>query len=381
MSGVEIANKTVTKKNNYSSILTIVIPTRNRPAHCAAQLRFFRDCGVRYRIVVADSSDSPKAKSVRTACKGIADYRYFDPQTRVFDKWAAVVGTIDTPYVVMTPDDDITFPHAIDAALDALRENEDYVAAHGYVLRFGMHDNIFDIHSVYSFTPTIGEDDPLRRHYQLMRRYQPFIWAVFRTAAFTAALQRAAEVDGAIFQEITFMNIAVLQGKVMRLPLVYAMRGSEESLVPLAEVNPFFWFLKDAGLFFGHYLAYRNRLAQTIRAMNIPIPDDAKLEQLLDIVHGTWLGRAVDVGMINHTARQLLGDGLPAIYVAPQWPGWRPPERSDLVHVSRKNRREYVWREAVVAAEPRTEIAIGADEMANVERQLDVYGMTSDPGS
>ena len=320
------------------------------------------------------------------ACKGIADYRHFDPQARAIDRWAAVTAVVDTPYIVLCPDDDITFPHAIDAALSALSAANDFVAAHGYVLRFGIHrvrggifkaqKNFFDVHDVFSFTPTIGEDDPLRRHYHLMRRYQPFIWAVFRTAAFSTALQRAAQVEGALFQEIMFMNMAVLQGKVMRLPLVYAMRGGEESLTPGDEVNPFFWFLKDAGHFFSCYSAYRNALAKNTRAMNISIPKDAKLEQLLDIVHGTWLGREVDVGMINHAARRLLGDDLPAIQNQPQWPGWRGLDKSDVVHVSAKNDRSYVWRKAVIAAEPRAEITIGSIEIANVERQLDVYDLT-----
>lgn len=386
MNGVGFPNKTPTDNNKNLSLLTIVIPTRNRPIHCAAQLRFLHDCGVRHRIVVADSSDPTNAKNVAAACEGFADYRYFASQTRVVDKCAAVIATIDTPYTVMIPDDDITFPHAIDAALDALRENNDCVAAHGYVLRFGMHaseqglfkrrQNFFDVHNVFSFTPTIGEHDPFRRHYHLMRRYQPFMWAVFRTAAFAAAFRGTIQVDGVVFQEIMFMSLAVLQGKVLRLPLIYAMRGSEKSLTPLAEVNPFFWFLADAGQFFSGYFAYRNALAKNIRAMKISTPKDTKLEQLLDIVHGTWLGREVDVGMINHTARQLLGDDLPAIQNQPQWPGWRAPGKSDIVHVSSRIDRNYVWRKAVIAAEPRAEITIGLEEIANVERQLDAYVLT-----
>jgi len=328
--------------------------------------------------MVADSSDPTEAGNVVAACKGFADYRYFAPQTTVIDKCAAVIAAIDTPYTVMIPDDDITFPHAIDAALNVLREDNECVAAHGYVLRFGMHaaeQKFFDIHDVFGFTPTIGEDDPFRRHYHLMRRYQPFIWAVFRTAVFAAALRGSIQVDGLVFQEIMFMSLAVLQGKVVRLPLVYSMRGSEESLTPLAEINPVFWFLNDAGEFFSRYSAYRNELAKNIRAMNISISKDTKLEQLLDIIHATWLGREVDVGMLNHVARRLLGDDLPAIQNQPQWPGWRAPDKSDLVRASAKSDRSYVWRKTVIAAEPREEITIDLEEMANVERQLDFYSL------
>lgn len=354
-------------------LLTIIMPTKNRPAQCAAQLRFFRDCRVRHRMLVADSSDAAEAALVRKACKGIAEYRYFDPTTRVTDKWGQVVSEVTTPFVVMTPDDDITFPHAIDAALQSLIDKPDYAAAHGHVLRFGTHYDHFDIHGVFSFTPSITDDDPLRRHYQLMRRYQPFIWAVFRTPIFAEALRRAAMVEGAIFQEVAFMNTAVLHGKVMRLPNVYAMRGSAESLSAKADTDPLFWYLKNANQFFGLYGAYRIALSENIRAMNIRVPNNTDLTQLLDLVHGAWLGRAVDVGIINHSARILLGDALDPIQVPPEWAGWRAIEATDVVHKSAAIRREYVWREAVAAAEPRDEIDIGAMEMASVERQLDFY--------
>jgi hypothetical protein len=36
--------------------LTVILPTRNRQRYCAAQLRFFRDCGLAHPIVVADPS-------------------------------------------------------------------------------------------------------------------------------------------------------------------------------------------------------------------------------------------------------------------------------------------------------------------------------------
>ncbi len=56
----------------------------------------------------------------------------------------------------------------------------------GYVVDFGIHDGVFDIRRVRYFTPTIGADEPLQRLYDLVRRYQPFLWAVFRTEALVA---------------------------------------------------------------------------------------------------------------------------------------------------------------------------------------------------
>ena len=373
------------------SPLTVILPTRNRPRYCAAQLRFFRDCGLAHPIVVADSSDPADAQAVRDACAGIARHRRFDPAIGAAEKFITTLRAVDTPFVVMTPDDDVTFPHAIDAALAHLRQNPDFIAAHGYVLRFGMHDEAFDIHNVSGFAPSIGHDEPLQRLYHLIRRYQPIIWAMFRTETVTAAMQAASGVEGLIFQELTFAASAALAGKIARLPVVYSMRGMEESMSRLEEIHPLFWFLRDAEGFFEKYRAYRAGLVRRIRREALaakPVlarlrarvgmlrhgaAENSDLQQVLDLIHATWLGRELDLGALEHTVRQKLGDPLPPIHVAPVWCGWREPVQGDAVHFSPRGDRRYVWRREVLTAEPREEIAITADEMARVERELDAY--------
>ncbi len=285
-------------KERGESRLTVILPTHNRPRHCAAQLRFFKECGLRHDIVVADSSNQEEAEAVRAACVGIADYRRFDPQAR--DKLLTTVRSADTPFVVMTPDDDIAFPHAIDAALHYLTRNPDYVVAHGYTLRFGLNASDFDIHSVYSFAPSIDHDDPLARHYQLMRRYQPFLWAVFRRDILESALVVAQPfVAAAIFQELLFMNAAVFQGKIAMAVDVFIdmMRGMELSQTPVTSSHPLFAVLDDAERFFSGYLAYRNALANFMRERNrIPGARLATTRELgwrispgyrFDVVHAT----------------------------------------------------------------------------------------------
>jgi glycosyltransferase domain-containing protein len=362
--------------------LTVLLPTHNRPRHCAALLDFYKSCSMHHDIVVADSSNSIESEAVRAACNGIA--RHCRLEMDVVDKLVTVIQCIETPYVVMTPDDDITFPHAINLALEYLEQNQDYAAAHGYTLRFGQQLENFDIYGIYTFAPSIDRDDPLERHYDLMRRYQPFFWAVFRRDVLLSALEACRTVRSKIlFQELTAMNFAVLQGKIAMLPIVYAMRGMERSNAALSSTHPLFACIDDAESFFVNYLAYRNALAQAIRERNI-IPNtrsyinpvsgspDARLEQLIDIVHATWLAREADSGVFNHAAEILLGKSKPLIVGDPVWPGWRPLGEGDLVHGGPTNRR-YIWRRALLEAEPRSEIVISYLEMARVERQLDSY--------
>jgi glycosyltransferase domain-containing protein len=372
-----------------SSPLTIVIPTRNRPRYCLALLRFLRDSGTTHPIVIADSSNFADAELIRFGCAGDANYTSSDAATDMFTKLAQVAASITTPFVVMLPDDDVTFPHAINDCLIHLQTNSDFAAAHGYVLRFGINNNDVDIHNVFSFTPTIAAQHPLYRLYYLMQRYQPFIWAVFRTETFAAAMQVAAATRGTVFKELAFMSHAILSGKVARLPVVFAMRGMEESLTHSTESDPFLWFLRDPSSFYTHYAAYRNELVQFIRSKqrdglepdqypqtassSALLRQGVEPETLLDLIHATLLGRTIDLGMVNHQVQLLLGEPLPPIALEKQWLGARQEEPGDVVNSSNLANRRYIWRRAMREAEPRHEITISPDEMRRVEDQLDLY--------
>jgi glycosyltransferase domain-containing protein len=354
-------------------MLTTLLPTRSRPVECARQLRFLRDNGFPYRIIVLDASEGDAAEAVRAACADAAEYRHFAPSFRMADKLAAAVGDVATPFVHPVPDDDVILPHAIDAALLYLRQHDDFAAVHGYFLAFAAREADIDVHRVIGFAPSIAGENPLRRHYDLFRRYQSFYWGIFRTGVFASAVTAACAMKQVLFRELTAMSTAILQGKVARLPLVYALRGSTVSHAGLHQSDPLFWMLRDAGSFFADYAIFRDHIASFIRARNIRLPVEASLEQFLDMSYATYLGREVDTGRINHTVRLLLGEALPPIQPEPHWAGWREPAPGDLVHASLAGERRYIWRQSVLEAEPRDEIAIDREEMPLVERQLDAY--------
>jgi hypothetical protein len=162
------------------------------------------------------------------------------------------------------------------------------------------------------------------------------------------------------------------------------MRGAATSHAAIHDSNPLFWFLRDAQSFFANYLTFRDGIAQFIRAKGIAVPPETRLEQILDIAHATYLGRELDLGMTNYTARLLLGDDIPPIRPDPDWPTRGQSLPDDVVHGSQVPGRRYVWRHRVAEAEPRHEIAIGPSEMTVVERQLDAYrpsGANPGPGT
>ena len=380
------------------SELTIILPTRNRVELCKAQVCFLQRWGIRHRVVVADSSDLPD-DDLREACTGLIEYRRFDPETLPGTKLAAVARSVTTPYVAMMTDDDISFPHTIDACLDHLQRNPDTVVAQGYVLGFSAIEKSIDVHSLQWFIGSIAEATPLRRLYELMRRYQPFFWAVFRTDAYVRANVAANASKGAFFfQELSFAATLALLGNAARLPMIQTLRGDEESHIPPAEGHPFYWFLKDAQSFFAGYADYRDRLVDLLHELDSGrapskigalfqharlylvrlLRWDARTKRgadshVIDIIHATYFGREVDTGRINHMARILLGDPVGPL------PLPKPAQRDlaigpdDIMHPSSIPERRYVWRDAVVNAEPRSEITITPEEIARVEAALDIY--------
>jgi glycosyltransferase domain-containing protein len=349
-------------------LLTVLLPSRNRPDNIAGQLKLLRRAP--YPVIVADSSDAEAAALIRAAASEGAEYRAFAPELTLYDKLELLLRSVDTPFVLLVSDRKITLPHAIEPLLTHLTAHEDHIGALGYVLGFNVAPGAVDIYRVVSFTPTIGEDDPLQRHYHLMRRYQSRAFGVFRVAPLARAVAQARRVKGAVFQETLMMNALALQGKLARLPLIHTLQSEERSFHPPKRNNPFFWFLDDIRSFFAHYQIYRTALTEFIRELGIATPPDVDLDQLVDMIHAVWLHRNFDDGMLNHSARLLLGDALEPLG-APGVPFPGPRRRwRDTV---RQRARRYIWRDEVLRGEPRHEIRVSGQEMEHVMEELDIY--------
>lgn len=379
-----------------SELLTAVIPAHNRVKECMALLRYLRSCEFAHPVVVADSSRSDCARALRNAVGDLARYQYFGSRIKQYAKLARIARNVTSPYIVVLPDDDIAFPHAIESAVRYLQCHEDYVAAHGYSLRFGLERGDFDIYQVEHFIPTIGEDDPMQRYFHLMRRYQTHIWAVFRTGVYATAMEAAATMTGTAFQEYMFQIVSVITGKVARLPTVYAMRGMAPSQADYSEADPFQWLIKDADSFFRHYETFRRGLINFFlhgtpkpgfwarryrraghvgmngRHLAVKSPN-ISFQQLIDLINASCLGREIHTGTINYAVQYALGDVAAPVTFPGPWRGWSEVQPRDLIRVSQRQDRRYIWRSAVLEAEPRDEISINADEMTKVEAQLEFY--------
>jgi hypothetical protein len=162
-------------------------------------------------------------------------------------------------------------------------------------LRFGLEHGDFDIYQVEHFIPTIDDADPMWRYAYLMQRYQPHIWAVFRTEVYAQAMAAAAKMRGTLFQELMFQIVSILKGPVARLPLIYAMRGMEVSQIAYSEADPFQWLLNDAESFFQSYGRFRTALAYYIDNNHIGTsPHPPRLRGRVRAVLTGYMGNTVD---------------------------------------------------------------------------------------
>ena len=266
-------------------LLTVIVPTRNRPDNLPGQLRLFQRAS--YPVVIADSSDPAIADRIRATMPDFARFQPFAPDLSLYDKLELVLRTIETPYVLIASDRKITFPHAIEPLLDRLIAEADHVAAMGYVVGFSAYADTIDINRVIWFTPTIAEDDPLQRHYHLMRRYQSWAFCVFRTSSLLRAAAEARRAIGPVFQELLLMNAVALQGKMARLPVILSLQSEERSFHPPTRNNAFYWLLDDIRSFSEHYMRYRNALTDFMHRIGILPPPNHDLNQLIDMIHAS----------------------------------------------------------------------------------------------
>ena len=84
---------------------------------------------------------------------------------------------------------------------------------------------------------------------------------------------------------------------------------------------------------------------------------EVSLEQVLDLVNASYLARCIDIGKVNHAVQYQLGRIAEPVSFPGPWAGWSEPRPGDLVRRSARLDRRYIWREAVLQAEPKRRLS------------------------
>lgn len=123
-----------------SKTLTLMIPTRNRPHFLRRVLDYYRRVGWPYSISIADASDSgifgETASFVRALKKNLAViHQSFPSDLGVHATWTQMLEGVETPFAIVSGDDDFLIPQALQRCIDFLDTHPDYSLASGFAVR------------------------------------------------------------------------------------------------------------------------------------------------------------------------------------------------------------------------------------------------------
>ena len=181
-----------------------------------------------HRLFVADSSVQTRP-SLAQCARWIRDLHYFSSDMRVVEKYLAALQSVETEFVCLVPDDDIT------SLMPSMRVSLTWKRTRTSWRRWAM----CSISAFTTVSSTFAASVISRRPSVRTSRCSASMpgspvstisWAVFRTDVLAAALEESLKMDIIVFQELTIMNAAAAQGKIARLPHIFSLRGMEESL-------------------------------------------------------------------------------------------------------------------------------------------------------
>lgn len=120
------------------SLVTILVPTRNRPVFLARLLALFAQEELQSALVVADSSDVEAAEGNSRTLESYQDRLRikslrFGVDEGPGEKIFGALQHVETPYTVYAGDDDLLIPSGLRACLRALQGHPDWVGARGRI--------------------------------------------------------------------------------------------------------------------------------------------------------------------------------------------------------------------------------------------------------
>lgn len=120
--------------------LTLMIPTRNRPIFLRRVLDYYRRVHWPYSIFIADASDSgifeETASQVRALKKNLEiTHQSFPSDLGVHATWAQMLEKVETPFAIVSGDDDFLIPQALQRCAAFLNTHPDYSLASGFAVR------------------------------------------------------------------------------------------------------------------------------------------------------------------------------------------------------------------------------------------------------
>ena len=278
-----------------SSLLTVIVPTYNRPTDLIRTIKFLRHRALPLSIIVADGSDlehSSQNARCQELGKGIS---YFhvppipteDTATNYRRRALRALEQVETPYVAFCGDDDLLVPeNAVDAA-EFLENNPGYVGCHGVYPQFEYVQDTIKIPGIEYQGAAIDADQIDARLLQLFSRYKSPYYAVFRPSVLHLSFERAKGILSPLWGEIYHSTSAVVAGKIHRSSSIFCLRniGNPPHYRAETAFGSFGdWIAADIEGFLAHYTKYRSCVLDWAAAT-----DKQRLRRTLDMAFITYI--------------------------------------------------------------------------------------------
>jgi glycosyltransferase domain-containing protein len=275
---------------NLHSLLTLIVPTFNRPVQLAKLLRLLESQCLKSRILVLDSSSADRHaanQQVINASKMRICLLRLPETTAPWQKFLSGAQNVETPYCSLCADDDLILVDSLSSIVRFLEENDDYSVAHGWYFTF-YDSSHFGVTSIAYRGESIANDDPVRRLYSLFRKYEALTYGVHRTDVFRDSLQRVQPLDSMLAKELMEGALSLVKGKAARLPVLYYGR----SLAPSEAYrgwHPFEFIYTDPQALFASAKEWRRTLLTAIAAHSgVELSEEQGI--LIDLVLLRYIG-------------------------------------------------------------------------------------------
>tara|TARA_X000000950_G_scaffold289480_1_gene414005 strand:- start:12528 stop:13553 length:1026 start_codon:yes stop_codon:yes gene_type:complete len=224
-------------------MLSIIIPTFNREKGILRLLEYYINKS-NFKIIILDSSEikytSVEFKSFVKNSR--VTYFHFDKKILLVEKIIKGLKAVNTKYVVLCADDDITSINALKVCTHFLEKNKKYIGAHGKYFHHNSYKDIrnhgFTLNQQYKNSGSIESFE----EYECENRFLNYInsngtlpfYAVFEAKIFDKIWNRCASITkDFFFSEITFCSFAVILGNIKKLSIGYSLRFPNENTVSL----------------------------------------------------------------------------------------------------------------------------------------------------
>ena len=217
-----------------SAMITLLIPTQNRPLFLERALDFYARAGCRFKILVCDSSDAARKDAVAAvaAASGLnVELHRFEYGISINQKLIRGLELVQTPCMAFAGDDDFIVPDSIERCVAFLDVHEDFAVAHGRSFTFttqnsavnGLLTTIRPYRQVASERPT-----PMERLEAHFTDWTTSFYSVQRTRNVREILEGFQRLDDDITAcEVYFYATNVIRGKAAKLDCQYMYRQVE----------------------------------------------------------------------------------------------------------------------------------------------------------